>query len=71
VRFQILSNAIFAPINFEKDSIAERLREGGFCTGKKTLVLLEGVLALRNPLNIVVRRGGPSAEECPGPGRLR
>ena len=45
----IPSNVIFVPINFEGDSITERLMEGGFCSGRKTLVLLEGVLQYLAP----------------------
>ena len=44
------ANLTFAPINFEKESIAEKLKEAGFKSGSKTLVLLEGVLQYLNPV---------------------
>jgi methyltransferase (TIGR00027 family) len=46
---EVPSNLVFVPINFEKESIAERLKESGFSWGKKTLVLLEGVLQYLAP----------------------
>jgi methyltransferase (TIGR00027 family) len=41
---QIPGNLNFVPINFEKDSIIERLNKSGFQYSVKTLVILEGVL---------------------------
>lgn len=37
------------PINFETESVAEKLREAGFDKGKKTIVILEGVLQYLRP----------------------
>ena len=39
----IPKNLIFVPINFNKDSLAEKLTEAGFEEGRKSLFLLEGV----------------------------
>jgi len=46
---EVPSNLTFVPINFEKESVAERLKEAGFIKGKKTLVILEGVLQYLKP----------------------
>jgi methyltransferase (TIGR00027 family) len=46
---QIPSNLVLVPINFEKELIADRLKESGFTEGKKTLVVLEGVLQYLAP----------------------
>jgi len=43
------SSIILIPINFEKDSISAKLNESGFISGKKTLVVLEGVLQYLKP----------------------
>jgi methyltransferase (TIGR00027 family) len=37
------ANVIFVPINFEKESVEDKLDEAGFGRGTKTLVVLEGV----------------------------
>jgi methyltransferase (TIGR00027 family) len=42
-------NLTFVAINFEKETVAERLKAAGFLLGSKTLVLLEGVLQYLNP----------------------
>jgi methyltransferase (TIGR00027 family) len=43
------SNLVFVPINFETDSVAERLGQAGFRRGMKTLVLAEGVTQYLKP----------------------
>ncbi len=42
------SNLVMVPINFEKESIEEKLRGAGFVPGRRTLVILEGVLQYLN-----------------------
>ena len=39
----------FVPINFETESVAEKLTQSGFERNQKTLVILEGVLQYLNP----------------------
>ncbi len=46
---KINSNIIFVPIDFNKESIEERLQESGFKTDKKTLFILEGLTMYLNP----------------------
>jgi methyltransferase (TIGR00027 family) len=43
------SNLTFVPINFEKESVAQKLNEAGFTQGMKTLFVLEGVLQYLKP----------------------
>lgn len=38
------NSVVFVPINFEKESAADRLQDSGFCKGLKSLVIMEGVL---------------------------
>jgi len=45
---EIPSNINFVPINFEKESIFDKLIDAGFKIGEKTLVILEGVLQYLN-----------------------
>jgi len=60
-------NLTFVPVNFEKDSIVERLNEAGFRSGMKTLVLLEGVLQYLAPdaasaaLHVITDLTGPGS----------
>lgn len=42
-------NVTFIPMNFETESMAEKLEKAGFQKGGKTLILLEGVLQYLNP----------------------
>ena len=42
-RIMIPENLIYAPINFNKDSLADKLTDAGFENNRKTLFLLEGV----------------------------
>jgi methyltransferase (TIGR00027 family) len=42
-------NVIFLSINFEKESIAHRIHQAGFCQGQKTLVVAEGVIQYLKP----------------------
>jgi methyltransferase (TIGR00027 family) len=46
---EVPSNLTFVSINFEKESVAERLKEAGFNKGERTLVILEGVLQYLKP----------------------
>lgn len=46
---KINSNIIYVPINFNRESIEERLLESGFDTNKKTLFILEGLTMYLNP----------------------
>jgi methyltransferase (TIGR00027 family) len=46
---EVPSNLTFVPINFEKESVSEKLKEAGFKKGMKTLVILEGVLQYLKP----------------------
>jgi methyltransferase (TIGR00027 family) len=43
------SNLVLAAINFEKETIGEKLLESGFCRGTKTLVVAEGVFQYLKP----------------------
>jgi methyltransferase (TIGR00027 family) len=43
------SNLTFIPINFEKESFVDKLKATGFIKGKKTLIILEGVLQYLKP----------------------
>jgi len=60
-------NLSFVPINFEKELIVERVKEAGLRSGKKTLVLLEGVLQYLTPeaayatLDVVKELTGPGS----------
>ena len=42
-RIKIPKNLIYVPINFNKDSLADKLTDAGFEKNRKTLFLLEGV----------------------------
>lgn len=46
---EVPQNVKFVPINFESESVAEKLREFGFRKSRKTLVVLEGVLQYLKP----------------------
>jgi methyltransferase (TIGR00027 family) len=46
---EVPSNQTFVPIDFEKESVSGKLKEAGFDRGKKTLVILEGVLQYLKP----------------------
>lgn len=46
------ANLIFVSVNFEKESISERLTRSGFCKGMRTLVVLEGVTQYLEPAAI-------------------
>jgi methyltransferase (TIGR00027 family) len=46
---QIPDNLIFIPIDFEKQSISDRLRESGFAKNKKSLFILEGLTMYLQP----------------------
>jgi methyltransferase (TIGR00027 family) len=46
---QVPPNVTFVPINFENESVAEKLYEYGFKPRQKTLVVLEGLLQYLNP----------------------
>ena len=46
---EVPANLTFVPINFEKESVAEKLKEAGFTTGQKTLFILEGVSQYLKP----------------------
>jgi methyltransferase (TIGR00027 family) len=46
---EVPPNVTLIPINFEKESVAERLAAGGFRADGKTLVILEGVLQYLAP----------------------
>ncbi|MGD0919508.1 MAG: SAM-dependent methyltransferase [Thermodesulfobacteriota bacterium] len=46
---EVPPNVVFVPINFEKESVEEKLKESGFNLNQKTLVILEGVLQYLNP----------------------
>jgi methyltransferase (TIGR00027 family) len=48
-RIAIPDNLRFVAINFEKESIAQKLQEAGFSKGAKTLVLMEGVMQYLAP----------------------
>jgi methyltransferase (TIGR00027 family) len=48
-RLEAPPNLVFAPINFDKESIPEKLEQAGFRRGVKTLFLLEGVLEYLQP----------------------
>jgi len=43
------ANVTFVAINFDKETIEERLRAGGFAVGAKTLVIAEGVFQYITP----------------------
>jgi methyltransferase (TIGR00027 family) len=43
------ANLVFVPVNFETDSVADRLRQTTFRKGRKTLVLAEGVIQYLKP----------------------
>jgi methyltransferase (TIGR00027 family) len=40
----IPENLVFVPVNFNKESLAKKIAQAGFVSGKKTLFLLEGVI---------------------------
>jgi methyltransferase (TIGR00027 family) len=42
-------NVTFVPINFETESVKDKLEQSGFKMGQRTLVILEGVLQYLNP----------------------
>jgi methyltransferase (TIGR00027 family) len=42
-RFIIPANLVFIPIDFNKESLAEKTAQAGFIAGKKTLFMLEGI----------------------------
>jgi methyltransferase (TIGR00027 family) len=42
-------NVRFVAINFEKESVTEKLVRNGFCRGTKTLVVAEGVFQYLKP----------------------
>lgn len=42
-RFVIPDNLVFVPIDFNKESLSEKITQAGFIAGKKTLFMLEGV----------------------------
>jgi methyltransferase (TIGR00027 family) len=46
---QVPPNVIFVPINFETESVEEKLTQSGFVLNQRTLVILEGVLQYLNP----------------------
>jgi methyltransferase (TIGR00027 family) len=46
---EVPPNVIFVPINFETDSVRQKLEQSGFKMNQKTLVILEGVLQYLNP----------------------
>lgn len=64
---EVPSNLTFVPINFEKESVSEKLKEVGFNKGEKSLVLLEGVLQYLKPeaayatLDTVKNQAGPGS----------
>lgn len=49
---RIPQNLIFVPVDFEKDSITERLVENGFRAGKSCLFILEGLTMYLQPSSI-------------------
>ncbi len=61
-------NLIFVPIDFEKQSIAERLNESGFIKGQKCLFILEGLImylqpeALERTFRIIQEYAGPGSK---------
>jgi methyltransferase (TIGR00027 family) len=46
---QVPPNVVLVPIDFEKDSVEEKLKAAGYRWNQKTLVILEGVLQYLNP----------------------
>jgi len=48
----IPTNVALVAINFEKDSVEQKLAQAGFSRGSKTLVILEGVLQYLNPQSV-------------------
>jgi methyltransferase (TIGR00027 family) len=42
-KLSIPDNLIFVPIDFNKENLAEKIKQAGFITGKKTLLIMEGV----------------------------
>jgi methyltransferase (TIGR00027 family) len=42
-KLEIPSNVVFVPIDFNKESLAEKITQAGFNAGRKSLFLLEGV----------------------------
>jgi methyltransferase (TIGR00027 family) len=46
---EVPPNVTFVPINFETESVEEKLEQSGFKRNQKTLVILEGVLQYLNP----------------------
>jgi methyltransferase (TIGR00027 family) len=46
---EVPANVSFVPINFETESVREKLAQSGFKRNQKTLVILEGVLQYLNP----------------------
>lgn len=49
MRIAIPENLVFIPIDFEKDSLPQRLMESGFNKSKKSLFLLEGLTMYLQP----------------------
>jgi methyltransferase (TIGR00027 family) len=45
----IPTNLLFVPINFDNESVEDKLHQAGFCKGTKTLVVAEGVTQYLKP----------------------
>jgi methyltransferase (TIGR00027 family) len=67
-RLAIPPNLVFVPIDFDKESIPEKLEQAGFRSGAKTLFLMEGVLEYLQPSSVdltfraVRNLAGPGSE---------
>jgi methyltransferase (TIGR00027 family) len=46
---EVPPNVTFVPVNFETESVEEKLAQSGFMRNQKSLVILEGVLQYLNP----------------------
>jgi methyltransferase (TIGR00027 family) len=51
-RIAVPPNLMFVPIDFDKESITEKLAQSGFRRGAKTLFLIEGVLEYLQPASV-------------------
>lgn len=51
-RLALPANLVFVPVDFETESVAERLAEAGFAQGMPTLYLLEGLTMYLEPATI-------------------
>ncbi len=63
-KLAVPQNLIFVPINFNKESLADKMSQAGFIAGKRSLFLLEGVTmylsqdAIENTFRFIERAAG-------------